>query len=118
MNSGEYISKLDLIGLFWTQKDDDHPKLVAIGIIRHVNKEFSNAFMGAGTLARYAGLGKTDRVWLALKALEKEHGFIARANRSNGQSNTYRILPQRSLTLLRQSTRPGNVPVMLPETHP
>lgn len=69
--------------------------LILIGLIVRSDKDFENAFPGAGTLAVYAKVNRTQTVFKALRALEEHFKVIERSSRGSGRSNNYTVLPQR-----------------------
>ena len=92
--------------------------LILIGLIVRSDKGFGNAFPGAGTLAVYAKVTKTDPVFKALRALEDKFGMVRRESRGQGRSNTYTVLPQRVVDAIVTEYDAKKKAASATETHP
>ena len=98
-NSGLYVSdigKLQAIdAVLRNTRFTQTEALVLIGLIIRSDKSYGNAFPGAGTLAVYAKVAKTDTVFKALRNLEDQFQMVTRSSRGSGRSNSYAVIPQR-----------------------
>jgi hypothetical protein len=98
-NSGLYVSdigKLQAIDAVLRNPNYSQTEaLILIGLIVRSDKTYGNAFPGAGTLAVYAKVNKTQTVFKALRNLEEHFRVVKRTNRGSGRSNSYAVLPQR-----------------------
>lgn len=98
-NSGLYVSdigKLQAIdAVLRNSRFSQTEALILIGLIIRSDKAYDNAFPGAGTLAVYAKVAKTETVFKALRNLEDKFEMVKRTSRGSGRSNSYAVLPQR-----------------------